>query len=58
MIALSIIPIVLAAIINFTAPGYFNDVKHDPLFMPAVYIGFTMWAIGVYTMRRMVNFKF
>jgi hypothetical protein len=27
-------------------------------FMPAVYTGLAMWAIGVYTLLRMVNFKF
>jgi tight adherence protein B len=57
-IGLSVIPSVLAAIIHFLAPTYFSEVEHDPLFMPAVYTGLVMWAIGVYTLRRMVNFKF
>jgi tight adherence protein B len=57
-IGLSVIPCVLAIIIQLTAPTYFSEVEHDPLFMPAVYTGLVMWAIGVFTLRRMVNFKF
>jgi len=56
-IALSVIPLMLATIINLTAPSYFTDVKDDPLFWPAVYLGFGMWAMGIFIMRRMVNFK-
>jgi tight adherence protein B len=57
-IALSAIPCVLAGIIQLTAPTYFSEVDDDALFMPAFYTGLVMWAIGIYTLRRMVNFKF
>jgi tight adherence protein B len=57
-IGLSVIPCVLAMIVHLTAPTYFTEVQHDGLFMPAVYTGLVMWAIGVFTLRRMVNFKF
>jgi tight adherence protein B len=56
-VALSIIPLVLALIINITAPSYFDDVKTDPIFVPAIYFGLGLWLTGIFTMRRMVNFK-
>jgi Flp pilus assembly protein TadB len=40
-----------------TTPSYFKDVESDPLFMQAVYVGFGLWLMGVYVMRRMVNFR-
>ena len=55
-IGLSVIPCVLAMIIQLTAPTYFSEVEHDPLFMPAVYTGLGDVAIRVFTLRRMVNF--
>lgn len=55
--ALSIIPLILFFVVQTLAPGYYSDVNDDPMFMPSVYLGFTLWAIGIITMRRMVNFK-
>ncbi len=55
--ALSIIPAALFFIITLQVPNYYEDVKTDPYFMPAVYFGLALWAIGVWMMRRMVNFK-
>jgi len=56
-ILLSIIPLAIFGIISFVAPSYYRDVSHDPLFTPAIYLGASLWVIGVYIMRRMVNFK-
>lgn len=56
-VALSIIPLFLGVIITLTSPNYFDDVKSDPLFMPAVYFGLGLWLTGILIMRRMVNFK-
>jgi tight adherence protein B len=56
-VALSIIPLVLALIINITAPSYFDDVKTDPIFVPTIYFGLGLWLTGIFIMRRMVNFK-
>jgi tight adherence protein B len=55
--ALSIIPAALFFIITLQVPNYYEDVKTDPYFMPTVYFGLALWAIGVWMMRRMVNFK-
>lgn len=56
-IALSLIPLVIYGIVMMTAPTYYTDVRDDPLFMSAVYLGLSLWAMGVMVMRRMVNFK-
>lgn len=56
-IALSIMPIVIYSMVSLTAPGYYGDVREDPMFMHAFYFGVTIWATGIYIMYRMVNFK-
>ncbi len=56
-IGLSIIPCAIFTIISVTVPTYYGDVRNDVLFMPAVYLGLTIWVIGIAMMYRMVNFK-
>ena len=56
-IALSVIPCFIYGAISLTSPGYFKEVESDPLFMQAVYVGLGLWLMGVYVMRRMVNFR-
>ncbi len=56
-IALSVIPCFIYGAISLTSPGYFKEVESDPLFMQAVYVGLGLWLMGVYAMRRMVNFR-
>jgi tight adherence protein B len=56
-IALSIIPFMIYMIVMTSAPSYYDDVRGDPLFMPAVYLGLALWTCGVLVMRRMVNFR-
>jgi tight adherence protein B len=57
-IALSVIPVMLYLIVNYSAPHFYADVRNDPLFMPAVYLGIGLWVAGMLVMRRMVNFRF
>jgi tight adherence protein B len=57
-IALSVIPAVIYAIVTATSPTYYSDVTHDPFFDKAIYLGAVLWLMGVFIMRRMVNFKF
>jgi len=56
-IALSLIPLVVFAMINLTAPNFYGEVRHDPMFMPAIYVAIALWLTGSYVMRRMINFK-
>jgi tight adherence protein B len=56
-IALSLVPVVVYLVVRALAPSYYGDVQHDALYMPAVYLGITLWVTGVITIRRMVNFK-
>jgi tight adherence protein B len=56
-VALSIIPCLIYIMVSLTAPGYYGDVRNDPLFMQSVYFALTIWSTGVYVMYRMVNFK-
>lgn len=55
--ALSVIPCFLYVFLSIMTPSYFNEVKSDPLFMQAFYIGLSMWLLGIYVMRRMTNFR-
>ena len=56
-IALSVIPLMVYGIVILTAPSYYSEVRDDALFMPAVYLGFSLWLCGLVIMRRMVNFR-
>jgi tight adherence protein B len=51
-------PFVLILIINTIHPSYFGDVRHHPLFMPAIGLGLLLLACGNFVMYRMVNFKY
>lgn len=56
-IALSIIPVFLFVFISLTTPSYFKEVENDPVFTYTIYLAICLWALGVFVMRRMVNFK-
>ncbi len=56
-IALSVVPLAIYLIVRVMSPAYYGDVQSDPIFMPSVYFGLTIWAIGIVWLRRMVNFK-
>jgi tight adherence protein B len=55
---LSAMPFVLILIISTIHPAYFWDVRHHPLFMPAIVLGLLLLACGNFVMYRMVNFKY
>jgi len=57
-IALSAIPILVFLMVNFMAPNFYGDVKGDPLVVPVVVATFFVWAAGVFTIYRLVNFKY
>jgi len=57
-IALSAIPILVFLMVNFMAPNFYGDVKGDPLVVPVVVATFFVWAAGVFTIHRLVNFKY
>ena len=57
-IALSAIPILVFLMVNFMAPNFYGDVKSDPLVVPVVVVTLFVWATGVFTIYRLVNFKY
>jgi len=57
-VVLSAMPFVLFAGIGLISPGYFGEVRGDPLMMPALIYGLVSLLIGNIVMYRMVHFKF
>ena len=56
-IALTIVPAAVYLIVTLTAPSYYADVKSDPMFTAATYLGAVLWVTGFLVMLRLVNFK-
>lgn len=54
---LSILPFALVGIINLIAPRFYASVAADPMFWPMLGLGFTLMALGIIVMYRMVNFR-
>jgi tight adherence protein B len=57
-VALSAIPVLVFFMVNLMAPNFYGDVKGDPIIVPVVVATFFMWAVGVFTIYRLVNFKY
>jgi len=57
-IALSAIPILVFLMVNLMAPNFYGDVKSDPLVVPVGIATLFVWAAGVFTIYRLVNFKY
>jgi len=55
---LSILPVVLFAVFNLANPRFYSDVRDDFFFMPAAYLAVMLWVTGIFTLYRMVNFRF
>jgi len=54
---LCILPFIVAALVFASAPSFYLDVADDPIFMPTS-VGILMLMLaGVYSIRRMVNFR-
>lgn len=56
--ALSVLPFLLFAALNLIAPSFYGDVWKDPAAKVALLCGLIWMLLGIYVMRRMVNFKF
>jgi tight adherence protein B len=54
---LTLAPFILFAVISLISPSYFADIRHHPVLIPAITVGFLLLAIGNFIMYRMVNFK-
>lgn len=57
-IFLSLMPFVLFGIITLISPGYFAEVRHHPVIVPALILGLTLLLIANVILYRMVNVKF
>lgn len=55
---LSLMPFILFGIVSLVSPAYFDEVRHHPLMVPALFYGAISLIIGNVVMYRMVNFKF
>jgi tight adherence protein B len=57
-IFLSLMPFVLFGVITLISPGYFAEVRHHPVVVPALVLGLTLLLIANVILYRMVNVKF
>ena len=56
--ALSIIPLLVFLLVNFLAPNFYGQVKNEPIVIPIASITLAIWAIGIFIIYRLVNFKY
>ena len=56
--ALSLIPLLVFVMINVLAPSFYADVKNDPIVTPIATITLFIWAMGIFIIYRLVNFKY
>ena len=57
-VALSLIPLVVFLAVNALAPSFYGDVKDEPIIVPVALLTLALWATGVITIYRLVNFKY
>jgi tight adherence protein B len=57
-VVLSLMPFILFGGIGLISPGYFGEIRDDPLVMPALIYGGISLLLGNIVMYRMVHFKF
>ena len=55
--ALAAIPFVFAVLTYSINPKYYNNVMYDPLFIRIIVGAFILQIIGMFIMRRMINFR-
>lgn len=51
------LPFAIAVVINVINPGYYAAVFSHPLFLIQMGAAFSLWAIGIFMIWKMVNFK-
>ena len=56
-VMLSLLPFILAGVINLIVPTFYADVSGDPTFWPILGTGLTLMVLGIIVMHRMVNFR-
>jgi tight adherence protein B len=57
-VVLSLMPFILFGGIGLISPGYFGEIRNDPLVVPALIYGGISLLVGNIVMYRMVHFKF
>ena len=57
-VALSLIPLFVFTMLNLIAPAFYNDVKNEPIVIPVATFTLLLWATGVFTIHRLINFKY
>jgi len=57
-VVLSLMPFILFGGIGLISPGYFGEIRNDPIVMPALIYGVISLLLGNIVMYRMVHFKF
>jgi tight adherence protein B len=57
-IFLSLMPFVLVGVITLISPGYYAEVRHHPVIVPALILGLMLLLIANVILYRMVNVKF
>lgn len=55
---ISLMPFVVAGAITVLNPPFFAEVADDPLFLPGIAVLGVLLAVGIFTIFRMVTFKF
>lgn len=55
---ISAMPFVVGGIINVINPDYFGEVVSDPMFMPGLLMLGVLLVVGIFSVFRIVNFKF
>jgi tight adherence protein B len=57
-VVLSLMPFILFGGIGLISPGYFGEIRNDPIVMPALIYGAISLLLGNIVMYRMVHFRF
>lgn len=57
-VILTCMPLIIFATITITSPGFYGDVKSDPLFLPIMISIISLIVLQGFILIRMVNFKF
>ena len=56
--ALSLIPLFVFVMLNLIAPAFYGGVKDEPIVVPVAIFTLSLWAAGIFTIHRLVNFKY